>query len=62
MPYSKIPEETLDPENWDELRALGHKITEDALTHLQNIRSHSKKKQPKESLTKLLVPLWVIEL
>jgi glutamate/tyrosine decarboxylase-like PLP-dependent enzyme len=57
MPYSKNPEVTLDPENWDELRALGHKITEDALTHLQNIRSRSKKKQPKESLAKLLVPL-----
>jgi aromatic-L-amino-acid decarboxylase len=31
MPYSKNPEETLDPENWDELRALGHKMLDDMI-------------------------------
>ncbi len=31
-------EETLDPQNWDELRALAHRMVDDALTHLQTVR------------------------
>jgi glutamate/tyrosine decarboxylase-like PLP-dependent enzyme len=30
--------ETLDPENWEEMRALAHRMVDDALTYLQTIR------------------------
>ena len=30
--------ETLDPENWDEMRALAHRMVDDAITYLQNVR------------------------
>ncbi|MHA2294995.1 MAG: pyridoxal phosphate-dependent decarboxylase family protein [Candidatus Hodarchaeales archaeon] len=33
-----IPEETLDPENWDKMRALGHEMIDDMLEYLKNIR------------------------
>ncbi len=31
-------EETLDPQNWDELRALGHQMLDDMFAHLQSLR------------------------
>jgi len=30
--------ETLDPENWEEMRALAHRMVDDALTYLQTVR------------------------
>jgi aromatic-L-amino-acid/L-tryptophan decarboxylase len=30
--------ETLDPENWDDMRALAHRMVDDAITHLQTVR------------------------
>jgi aromatic-L-amino-acid/L-tryptophan decarboxylase len=30
--------ETLDPENWDEMRALAHRIVDDAITYLETVR------------------------
>ena len=32
------PYETLDPENWEEMRALAHQMVDDALTYLQTVR------------------------
>ena len=32
------PYETLDPENWDDMRALAHHMVDDALTYLQTVR------------------------
>jgi aromatic-L-amino-acid/L-tryptophan decarboxylase len=32
------PYETLDPENWDEMRALAHRMVDDALRNLQTVR------------------------
>jgi len=32
------PYETLDPENWDEMRALAHRMVDDAISYLQNVR------------------------
>ena len=32
------PYETLDPENWDEMRALAHRMVDDAITYLQTVR------------------------
>ena len=37
MEFSE-PYETLDPENWDEMRALAHRMVDDALTYLQTVR------------------------
>lgn len=34
-----IDEQTLDPENWDALRQLGHQMLDDMLDYLQNIRN-----------------------
>lgn len=30
--------ETLDPENWDEMRALAHRMVDDAITYLETVR------------------------
>jgi glutamate/tyrosine decarboxylase-like PLP-dependent enzyme len=30
--------ETLDPENWDEMRALAHRMVDDAVTYLETVR------------------------
>lgn len=30
--------ETLDPENWDEMRVLAHRMVDDAITYLQTVR------------------------
>ena len=32
------PYETLDPENWEEMRALAHRMVDDALTYLETAR------------------------
>jgi glutamate/tyrosine decarboxylase-like PLP-dependent enzyme len=32
------PEETLDPQDWDAMRALGHRMMDDMLDYLQNVR------------------------
>jgi aromatic-L-amino-acid/L-tryptophan decarboxylase len=32
------PEETLDPQDWEEMRALGHRMIDDVLTYLQTVR------------------------
>jgi len=32
------PEETLDPQDWDAMRALGHRMLDDALDHLEGLR------------------------
>jgi aromatic-L-amino-acid/L-tryptophan decarboxylase len=31
-------EESLDPQNWEEMRALGHRMVDDMLTYLQTVR------------------------
>jgi len=31
-------DETLDPENWDEMRALAHRMVDDAITYLETVR------------------------
>ena len=35
---SKNDEVTLDPENWDEIRILGHRMLDDTLDYLKTIR------------------------
>jgi len=53
-----VREETLDPENWDELRALGHRMLDDMMTRLETIREHKQDfpammEAPKSILTPL---------
>ncbi len=31
------PQESLDPENWDEMRALGHRMVDDAINYLESV-------------------------
>ncbi len=50
-------EETLDPENWESLRELGHKMLDDMLTYLQNIRSESSGFPPQKAIEAICVPL-----
>ncbi len=38
MAAKKRVEETLDPENWDELKVLGHKMVDDMIDHLASVR------------------------
>jgi len=33
-----IPEETLDPENWQAMRALGHRMVDEMMTYLETVR------------------------
>jgi len=57
MSYSKDPEETLDPENWDEFRVLGHKMLDDMVDHIKNIREQPFRRATKEESSRIRVPL-----
>jgi aromatic-L-amino-acid decarboxylase len=57
MTYSKIPEETLDPENWSEMRALGHKILDDMIDHLQTIGPKTHRRATEEESRNIHAPL-----
>lgn len=35
---STMPYETLDPEDWGEMRALAHRVVDDAITYLETVR------------------------
>src|SRR3990172_880071 len=49
--------ETLDPENWDEMRALAHRMVYDALTYLETLRQRPVWQQvPKEVAARLTAP------
>jgi glutamate/tyrosine decarboxylase-like PLP-dependent enzyme len=50
-------EETLDPEDWDEFRALGHRMLDDMLNGLENIREHQFKWTTEEEINNILAPL-----
>ena len=32
---NEVKEETLDPEDWDEMRALGHRMIDDMMTRME---------------------------
>ena len=50
-------EVTLDPQDWEKLRALGHKMLDDMLTYLQNIREVQPMSPPQEAIKDICVPL-----
>ena len=50
-------EETLDPEDWDEMRALGHRMLDDMMTRLQTIRDHKHSWASEQEIKNILTPL-----
>jgi len=42
--------ETLDPENWDEMRALAHRMVDDAITYLESVRERPVWQQVPEAI------------
>ena len=50
-------EETLDPENWDEFSQLSHKILDDMIEHIRNIRNQQFRRATKEESTQIRVQL-----
>lgn len=55
----KLPHdrETLDPDSWDELRALGHRMLDDMFDYTENIRSYPTLPPTKEAVDNIRVPL-----
>lgn len=49
--------QTLDPDNWEELRGLGHRMVDDMLEYLQNIRSRPTLMPTKDALEEIHAPL-----
>ncbi len=53
-----IPEETLDPADWERLRLLGHRMVDDMMNYLQTVRERPAWVQPGEhSIAALKQPL-----
>ncbi len=50
-------EETLDPEDWESMRALGHRMVDDMLTYLQNVRSKPSSHPTEKAIEEICVPL-----
>lgn len=51
------PFETLDPENWDEMRVLAHRMVDDAITYLETVRERPVWQQmPEEAAARLTTP------
>jgi aromatic-L-amino-acid/L-tryptophan decarboxylase len=48
MPDLFVPAGTLDPENWDELRALGHEMLDDMIDYLRNVRERPAWQSPSQ--------------
>jgi glutamate/tyrosine decarboxylase-like PLP-dependent enzyme len=57
MKSGSAREETLDPENWNGIRALGHRMLDDMMDHQKNIASLSFSFPTKESVSDICVPL-----
>ena len=52
-----LNEVTLDPEDWDEMRALGHRMLDDMITRLETIREHQFDWPSQEDVNSVLAPL-----
>ena len=53
----KRTHETLDPADWDAMRELGHRMVDDMLTYLQNVRSEPSGFPTEKSIENICVPL-----
>jgi len=57
-PQTSDDEQSLDPQDWDELRRLGHRMVEDMMDYLQTVRERPAwKKTPEAILQELRQPL-----
>jgi glutamate/tyrosine decarboxylase-like PLP-dependent enzyme len=54
---SKNDEVSLDPENWDEIKELGHRMLEDMIQYLQYIREEPFQPPTKEIIDQIYAPL-----
>jgi len=52
-----VNEVTLDPKNWDELKALGHRMLDDMMNYLETIESKPFSFPPMEAIQNICVPL-----
>lgn len=60
MNMKKKSEATLDPENWEKMRALGHRMLDDMIDHLSSLRSQPAwQPMPEEVIRSLREPLPV---
>ncbi len=57
MKPGSVREETLDPESWDGIRALGHRMLDDMMDHQKNIASLPFSFTTKEAVSDICVPL-----
>jgi len=57
MTYSKKHEETLDPENWDTFRVLGHKMLDDMINYLETVGQKQHRLATKEEISAIKKPL-----
>jgi aromatic-L-amino-acid/L-tryptophan decarboxylase len=53
----KPTEETLDPQDWEAMRALGHRMVDDMMTYLQNVRSKPGDPLTRKAIDEICVPL-----
>jgi aromatic-L-amino-acid decarboxylase len=49
--------ETLDPEDWDKMKALGHKMLDDMMNFLKDIRTHPFKFPTEDAIKVIKSPL-----
>jgi glutamate/tyrosine decarboxylase-like PLP-dependent enzyme len=54
---TKPIEETLDPEDWESMRVLGHQMVDDMLAYLQNVRSKPSDPPSQKVIDDICVPL-----
>ena len=57
MTVSKKKEETLDPDNWDELRALGYKMVDDMLNFQRDITKGENPRPTSRNIEDICIPL-----
>ena len=50
-------EETLDPEDWGEMRALGHRMLDDLMVYLETVREHPYRPPTEEARNRIRIPL-----
>lgn len=52
-----VREETLDPQDWEKMRALGRRMFDDMLTYMEKIRSEPSGPPPQKAIEEICVPL-----
>lgn len=55
--YKQQPEETLDPDNWDEIKALGHKMLDDMIDFQRDVAKRKYSFPTPQALGDICIPL-----